>query len=72
MVETRKYRCLAKELFACLLNKLSWEGAVVFNFLDRAQPTLQACIICKINAACAALSNQFTDLIAATQYLPFL
>jgi hypothetical protein len=32
MVEARKYRCLAKELFASLLNKLGWEGAVVLNF----------------------------------------
>jgi hypothetical protein len=57
MVEARKHRRLAKELFARLGNKLGRESSVMFHFLDGAQPSLQTRIVCKVNTASATLSD---------------
>jgi hypothetical protein len=43
----------------------------VLYFLYGAQSPLQADVVCKINAACAALSDEFANLVAAAQRLPF-
>jgi hypothetical protein len=47
-----------------------WEDAVVFDFLQRADSAFQAIIVCKVDTACATLSDPFPDQIAVAQDLP--
>ena len=56
---------------AGLLQDTLWEGTVVLHFLEGAQTAFQAEVIRQVDAAHAALSDLFPDLVAAAQYLPF-
>ncbi len=44
----------------------------MFNFLDCTQPAFKTIVLGKINTACTALSDLFTDHVAVTQNLPIL
>jgi hypothetical protein len=72
MVETRENGCLVEELLTGFSPDVFWESAVVFDFLERALAALETGVIGEINGAHSALTNPFSDLVAATQYLPSL
>jgi hypothetical protein len=72
MIKTRENGCLAQELFASLISDIFRESAVVFDFLQRALAALEAGVIGEINGSHPALTDPFSDLITATQYLPSL
>jgi hypothetical protein len=72
MIETRKNSSLAKELFAGFASYFFREGAVVFDFLQGTLTSLEPRVIGKVNRTHAALTDPFTDLVAATQDLPVL
>src|SRR6266511_1165807 len=72
MIETRENSCLAQELVAGFISDFFREGAVVFDFFQRALAALETGVIGKINGSHSALTDPFTDLITAAQYLPVL
>ena len=72
MVETRENSSLAQELFAGFFSYVFREGAVIFDFLQRALTSLETGIVGKVDGTHAALTDPFPDLVAAAQYLPVL
>ena len=71
MIQARQHRGLAQELLAGLLQDVFGECAVVLDFLEGAKTALEPQIVGKVNIAHAALTDPFTDLIAAAQSLPW-
>jgi hypothetical protein len=71
MIETRKNSCLAQVIAASAPN-IFGESGFVFHFLQRALAALEAGVIGEINGPHPALTDPFSDLITATQYLPSL
>jgi hypothetical protein len=72
MIETREYSGLAKKLVAGLISNVLREGAIVFDFLQGTQASLESGILCEVNRAHPALADPLAYLIAAAQYLPVL
>jgi len=72
VIKTRENSRLTQELVAGFISYVLREGAVVFDFLQRALTTFETCIFGKVNGTHAALSDPLNDAVSAAQYLPAL
>ncbi len=71
MIQARQDSGLAQELVTGLLKDVFGKGAVVLDFLKGAKTALEPQVVGKVNIAHAALTDLFTDLVAAAQRLPW-
>jgi hypothetical protein len=70
MIETRKDGRLAQKLVAGFFSDFFREGAVVFDFLERALAAFETGIFGKVNGSHSTLSDPFLDPVTAAQHLP--
>ena len=67
VIEARQNGSLPQKLLPGILSYILRKAAVILHLFESTEASFQSYIVGKINRACAALSDPFSDLIAGTQ-----